>query len=305
MTFGPVPPARAVIFLSDQSDPELRHWFRLADTVVTSNLAAPFLSPFAITSQAIGNTREASASTNTNLGRATFDGLAYVASADRHLVCYCLGRHYRVEIETLGQFRVDPDNHRVTHQAAGEGSDPDLLWQAFLGPCLPLLLADQKRYFLHASAVANTRLTAFAAPSGFGKSTFARFANGCSGIRRAADDMLPVRADGDKILVGSPFPQLKLADLGAKAAPEPKLDRLLVLRPGVSATDPDLRSLSPAQALLAVSANTIALKLFGQVHLRQHLQFSGLFAERVQCLEMRYRQELDQMPAMLKAIDPL
>jgi hypothetical protein len=300
---GPAKPGRIVTFLSDQGDPEPQDWFCFGGLVAGSNLVAPFLSPYAIESQVIADPGAESA--QAGFDPVVFDGLAYVASAERHLVCHCQDRHYKLEIEALGVFHVDPDEQRVTHRADRTDADPDLLWQVFLGPCLPLLLANDDRYFLHASAVGNTRLTAFAAPSGFGKSTFAQFVHDRDPNRHVADDMLPVQATEHTIHIGSPVPQLKLAGLGAKAAPEPKLDRLLVLRPDVEAADPALRLLSPAQALVAVSANTIALKLFGQRHLRQHLRFSRLFAERVECLEMRYRQELSQLPAMLKAIEPL
>ena len=302
MSSRPALAARQVIFLSAQATPEPCRWVRIGGMVVGSNLAAPIVSLCAAAGQGVVD--PVSDHAPKNFDAVTFDGRAYVAAADRLVVCRYKDRHYQVEIESLGVFRIDPDQQRVTHHADHAKVDPELLWQVFLGPCLPLLLAEENRYFLHASAAGNTGLTAFAGPSGVGKSTIAR-ALLRAGNRRAADDLLPMQVNQDTIHVGSPFPQLKLDDLGANAVSEPKLDRLLVLRPDVDAAVPALRSLSPSEAMLAVTANTIALKLFGQRHLRQHLKFSRLFAERVQCLEMRYRQQPSQLPAMLAAIGQL
>ena len=112
-----------------------------------------------------------------------------------------------MEIPAAGRFWTAADGSAIHQVSQVPGSDPAFLAEALLGPPLVLALALRDTWCLHASAVEyGGRVIAFLGESGAGKSTLAAYLAGQPGVRRVADDILPVAWQDHRLYYLAAFP---------------------------------------------------------------------------------------------------
>jgi hypothetical protein len=181
-----------------------------------------------------------------------------------------------VEYDDGEQFWIAADGGAIVRMAPGSRAAAAALERA-LGAPLALALARRGVHLLHASALLGRgRVIACTADSGVGKSTFAGGAAGSPelGLRRVADDVLPVRlATAAEALPH--FPQLKLAPEASYGSAEPArlpLAALVELERRDDVGAPRLRRLAPAAGALLLSRATVAARLFDATLLAPHFE---------------------------------
>jgi len=173
-----------------------------------------------------------------------------------------------------------------------------------LGAPLALALALREILLLHASAVrVDGRALALVAPSGGGKSTFARRA-AARGIPRLADDILPVRLDPPPAALPH-FPQLKLAP--EESYPDQAPEALPLAALIEIAHSPATRQISttrfePAAATFALVRATVAARLFDEQLLTRHFAACARAAETLPVLRLTYPSGIDHLDEVVDTL---
>lgn len=200
------------------------------------------------------------------------------------------------------------DGNRILYQ--GSEGYTIATEEAVSSLCLILALALGDCFVLHASAVhRGGRAVAFAGDSGAGKSTLAAHAEsfGCAGFRRLADDLLPFGCGAaGEVQVWPAFPQLKLGgpdQLALAARPEYPLQALFLLRPLEPDAGPAIHRLAPAEAALAVAAQTAAARLFPPALLRRHLGVAVDLARSLPVYALDYPHHRDALEQVFGLVD--
>lgn len=148
--------------------------------------------------------------------------------------------------------------------------------EALLGPGLLMLLAGDRHFALHASAVSAAQgLDLLLGPSGQGKSTLARLATRL-GLARHADDLVVL--DRELCFAGV-FPQLKLQPPILPAPERPMIGRLIW--PEFHEGDARLIPLPAAEVRKRLIRDSVAARLFSPALLSQHLNFVSRLSQQV------------------------
>ncbi len=191
--------------------------------------------------------------------------------------------------------------------------------QSLLGPGLLLALALKGTFAFHASAAAFAgRAAVFLGDSGAGKSTLAAALDrrGAVGWTRLADDVLPVTLAATGRIDALPaYPQLKLAPREQYVADGRRPERLpvaavyLLEEPGAGA-DHDggadavtLMPASPRDALLALTAHTMAVRLFAPSLAARHFAFCASAVGVLPVKRLRYPRQIALLDAVVAAVE--
>lgn len=197
-------------------------------------------------------------------------------------------------------------------------ADPAIA-QSLLGPGLLLALALQGTFAFHASAAAFAgRAAVFLGDSGAGKSTLAAALDrrGAVGWTRLADDVLPVTLAATGRIDALPaYPQLKLAPREQYVADGRGPERLpvaavyLLEEPGAGPDHDggaDAVTLMPASlrdALLALTAHTMAVRLFDPSLAARHFAFCAATAGVLPVKRLRYPRRIGLLDAVVAAVE--
>ncbi len=172
------------------------------------------------------------------------------------------------------------------------------------GPAMMAVLAANKTYCLHASAVSTRAgVVAMTGESGVGKSTLAWQAG--EGWVQLADDILPIIYHKERrgVQISTQFPQLKLQHACAPGweLDEPNLDLLVRLDPK-PAKAISIKPLSKAEGMLQFVRHTVAAKLFDEKVMSRHSKFADYFARKVPVVELSYPRDLLQLTELREQI---
>lgn len=246
-------------------------------------------------------------------GPAHYQGRGLVGLEERRLRAAPIDAGLCVQIDDAVLLLVDREGRRLRAISSGGTSQvpAGLRDLTLLGPGLPLALALQGRYCLHASALAGPRgALALLGDSGAGKSTLARLLDGEQGFQRIADDALPIAVHGGRPVALPAFPQLKLPR-DAQWSPPPGGEESLPLA-GLIALDVrsgaaervgvGLQPLGAREAAALVLHHTMAGRLLDAPRLGAQLAFAAAVAERVPAWRLRYPLRLDVGPAVAGAL---
>jgi hypothetical protein len=207
------------------------------------------------------------------------------------------------EVPTIGRFWTAADGSTISMVTIFPGSSPALRAEALLGPPLVLALALNGTWCLHASAVEiGGQCYAFLGGSGAGKSTLAAFLGGQPGVRRVADDILPVGFDDRQAWALPRFPQLKLPIRQQPGAVLP--ERLPLAAVFLLDEQPTLsiEPLRPGNSALLLAGQTVAARLFDRQLLARHLDFCIQAAPLMAARRLAYPRRLDGLPEVWKAL---
>ncbi|PKN92383.1 MAG: hypothetical protein CVU44_14690 [Chloroflexi bacterium HGW-Chloroflexi-6] len=232
----------------------------------------------------------------------------WVGGAQRGVEIYAASQGMLLKIEGGGEFFVSPHGETI-----GKLGSKDELSQIdreiILGPVLVLALALRGVWSLHASAVmTRDKVTAFLGESGLGKSTLAAYFSQNSGWRRVADDILPTKMNGLKVMALPHFPQLKLS---MESQPWIGLPELLplsfacLLEPAEPDQNPELHRLSSTQAVQALLSHAAGTRLFTPELLAKHLEFSVLAAQHIPTYRLIYPHRRDALPLVREMLESL
>jgi hypothetical protein len=246
-------------------------------------------------------------------GEAVYSGPAWIGNRMRATACTFSPAGFDLEIEGAGRFFVAADGRGAAVLAPAPGAPDALLVEVALGPLLILVLALGGVF---ASAVAleagdaPPRALAFLGPSGSGKSTLAAgLACSESGLRRLADDVLPLRVREGDLQVRPRFPQLKLPADRQPAAGAPEglpLAGLFLLAPSEDSRagrgEVGLEELSSRDAALALVRYTAAARLFAPDLLERHLGAAAIVAGRLPVRRLTYPWLGRPVPGLAEAL---
>jgi len=308
-----------------------RFVYRLAGRSVATTAPLPELEAFRSAGTVAEPPGDSVAPAGSGTETLVYAGPAWIGGRQRTVECRRTEEGLRIDIDGLGCVEVASDGRRAALVAAGPALASDtgaaLRSEVLLGPALILALAARRTLCVHASAVAvpsdagGCRLVAFLGASGAGKSTLARLLDGARpGWRRAADDILPLGWPGwpdwkkgpdraaDAVPTAYPwFPQLKLdtaAQPGARLPEALPLAALFVLASGrgTPATTPVTRSLTRAEAALALVRHTASARLFDRSLLEWHLELCSALAERLPVIELTYPWRGGLVPGLVETV---
>ncbi len=235
---------------------------------------------------------------------ATTEG--WLAGAQRSVRADYIGGACRVTVEGVGEFRVDP--RRIDYPKPSVTTSPPVLVESLLGPPLLLALAAAGRFALHASAarVADRGLWLFLGDSGAGKSTLAASIGSNPGCRPIADDVLPVRWDGETLWALPWYPQLKLGDHGQYTRggmPEHlPVFALCALAPGHARDPVTIERLSLLEATTVLIRQTVSARLFWPGLLARHLHDFARAAASMPLYRLHVPRDLGRLDEVYRTL---
>lgn len=216
------------------------------------------------------------------------------------------GSDFYIAPRGRGIVRVDSSKEDwLTEQQEVFGLDREIL----VGPALVLALAQREIWCLHASAAKDEDcLTAFLGESGQGKSTLAGYLDQAGGPEwsRIADDILPVTLLQSGVRVWPHFPQLKLSkeiQPGLRLPEVLPLDRICVLTSAEPDQIPELKLLSPRQALQVILSHTAGTRMFDPALLASHFDFCAGVAGRIPVYGLVYPHRRDALPEVKELLE--
>ena len=235
-----------------------------------------------------------------------YQGKAHFNQALRSVVAWRKGDLIQIDIDGTPACTIDRSEKRIV--ILNEDSfDSPLNLELITGPAVILLLAQKSVYSLHASAVRfsahkegqgrQSRVVAFLADSGVGKSTLARHVGDqwC----QLVDDILPVTLAAESLSFFDDFPQLKLKGAHAQAFDGSRLIQrvdFLVCLNGQFSEDVDIQVMAKSEALLALIRHTVAVRLFDVEQTKAHLEFAKKVVEEIPVLQISYPRDLSKLP---------
>jgi hypothetical protein len=235
---------------------------------------------------------------------ATTEG--WLAGMQRPTRADYIGGTCRVAVEGVCEFRVDP--RRIDYPEPAATASPSVLVEALLGPPLLLALAAAGRFALHASAaqVADRGLWLFLGDSGAGKSTLAASIGSSPGCLPVADDVLPVRWDGETLWALPWYPQLKLGDHGQYARggmPEQlPVFALCALAPGHARDPVTIERLSLLEATTVLIRQTVSARLFSPDLLARHLHDFARAATSIPLYRLHVPRDLGRLEEVYRTL---
>jgi hypothetical protein len=232
----------------------------------------------------------------------------------------------------LFQFLISADGRRIVGRSIDATS-----WEAFqtylLGQVISFALLKQGIEPLHCTAIVVAgEAVGLLGDCGYGKSSLAA-AFLKAGHLLLTDDLLVLQENGQGFLAYPSFPRIKLfpevaqtlfGDKVLGTHMNPYTAKLIIpLAPGLSfrkvaplktffvLRSPDkksagkriiIRSLSPRQAFLALTANTFNVKVREPDRLKRLLDFATLVANKVPVKSLSYPRDLDLLPQVVEAV---
>jgi hypothetical protein len=208
-----------------------------------------------------------------------------------------------MEIPEAGRFWTDSDGSIISYVSQFSGMEAGFLAEALLGPPLVLALALRDTWCLHASAVEyDHQVIAFLGESGTGKSTLAAYLSDQPGVRRVADDILPVALESRRLSALPHFPQLKLPidQQPGPALPERLLLSVLyLLEPQATIS---VEPLGPGNSALLLAGHTVAARIFDRQLLSRHFTFCSRAAADIPVRRLAYPHEQAGLPGVWDAL---
>lgn len=183
--------------------------------------------------------------------------------------------------------------------------------EIIVGPALVLALAMRGTWCLHTSAVLHAeRALLFLGESGQGKSTLAAYLSTTDNpnYRLVADDILPVTNSAAGLNLWPRFPQLKLpmdSQPGSRLPETVPAGWICVLADADSASNPDLKLLSPSQATQTLLRHTAGTRLLDPELLAKHLAFCAQAAGQIPFYELSYPHRKEALPEIKEILKNL
>lgn len=236
--------------------------------------------------------------------RPLFKGRSWLAGKQRQLACSRIDRGFVIEVPGVADFFIGSDRP-VLLQATDRDArvDKAVFEQLLLGPPLMLVLAVNRLFALHASAVTlNDKAVLFMGESGSGKSTLARWLNNRTPFVRLTDDISVLERRGGNFQLLPDFPQLKLtADEQHSNSPAAPSGALVLIN-----RKPDspvkLKRLGAMRSIQALLNHSVAAQLFDRPLARQHLSFMSELSRNMPVCRLDYpdgQQCLDAVAEIL------
>ncbi len=246
-------------------------------------------------------------------------------------VAYPTGRIMRV-CRDVGEFLISKDGRSITCYRFPQAS-PESFHVYLLGQALSFALVKNGIEPLHATVVViQGKAVAFLGDCGFGKSTLAaEFLR--AGHRLLTDDLLVLRATGQRMLAypGPPriklFPELArrfLADEATGVPMNPHTRKLVIplnqdracgtgvplaafyalASPDKMAAERNIRitALSPREAFLRILASAFNILILHAPRLRRHFEATEALANSITVKELSYPRTLECLPMVREAI---
>ncbi len=300
-TAGGVPAALRTIACVSGADREVmaRYGYAVAGTRFCCERPLPELAPFAVKARSASVSVAPAGRPEREHWQDKVRVNGWIAGARRRVAVSSAPGRFWVRVAGVGSYVVTDDAITVLGGRCPFRAD------AIFGPCFILALALRETFVLHASFVRRGGCNvAFVGDSGAGKSTLARFAAVEQASARLGDDLLPVEAQGARIVARPRYPQPKLAvdqqviDPANDTSP---VDAVVVLRPSAEATTA-LNRLSITDGVKVLIRHTVAIKLFSQPLHEAQLGFAHGVALRTPIYELVYAHDLDRLPAVMELI---
>lgn len=215
---------------------------------------------------------------------------------------------YRITHQDGETFVIAADGSFIRRLLPGSEDSAGTRIPRALGAPLAVAFALRDLYLLHASAVTlrDGSVIALTAASGGGKSTLAGAAAADSehGLRRVADDQLPVRL-GQSPAALPHFPQLKLRpsdQYPAAAAVAVPLRALVELEVDAACAAPELTRETAPSAVQSLVRATVAARLFDREELARHFDACFCAARVLPVYRLRYPRDLDRLGEALSRL---
>jgi hypothetical protein len=279
------------------------HCYRVAGLPWLSSVSITALEAFSGAAAPAGNVDSFAGFPDAGVS-ATTEG--WLAGAQRSVRADYSRGTCRVTVEGVGEFRVDP--RRIEYPGPTATASPSVLVEALLGPALLLALAADGRFALHAGAaqVAGGGLWLFLGDSGAGKSTLAAAIGSNPGCLPVADDVLPVRWDGESLWALPWYPQLKLGDRGQYAGggmPEHlPVFALCALAPGHARDPVAIERLSLLEATTVLIRQTVSARLFSPDLLARHLHDFARAATSIPLYRLQVPRDLGRLDEVYRTL---
>lgn len=212
----------------------------------------------------------------------------------------------RLVFDGLACYRIAPNGSSVELTREAVGEDPAQEQMVRWGPVAALADALRGRFHLHASAALfGDRMALLVGASGSGKSTMVTSPGGHPPWRRIADDILPVGLEGGNLWAFPRFPQLKLPaeEQYHQNAPERlPVTGIYDLAPPDGSGRILVEPLSVREAMLLLTSQTVAARLFPPQLLESHLEFCARAAELVPARRLTYPRALALLPSVREVV---
>jgi hypothetical protein len=210
---------------------------------------------------------------------------------------------YLIEIPAVGRFWTARDGSAIARVSRAPDADPAFLAEALLGPALVLALALKGTWCLHASAIAvENRVIVFLGVSGAGKSTLAAYLSVKPGVRRVADDILPVAVQDGRSYAFPHFPQLKLAIHQQPGLSLPEKLPLAVIYLLDEKPAPSVEAIGPGNSALLLAGHSVAARLFDRQLLSRHFDFCSLAGSILAVRKLAYPRVRSELPSVWQAL---
>jgi hypothetical protein len=287
-----------VIWIDDpSSDPGVEgRSYRVAGLELRCAQPIPALEPFAADA---ARDEACSSAPGLPVGTAIARTRGLLGGAQRLVEAAYGGGRCVLSVQGVGDFGLSP--RRIMPPGWGHERPLNPWVEALLGPALLLVLAATGRYALHASAalVADTGLWLFLGDSGAGKSTLAAHARVLRGCRPVADDVLPVRLDGDALQALPWYPQLKLGPEGQYAggamAEGLPVSAICSLEPRAAADRVTLERLPSLEAVKLLTRQTVSARLYAPGMRAAHFRDIARVARSVPAYRLGVPRDLGRL----------
>ena len=185
-----------------------------------------------------------------------------------------------------------------------EPFDSDFNIELITGPAMIMLLAHQRIFSLHSSAVtitlpnSNKVNVAFIAESGVGKSTLSRSVDHT--WVQCSDDVLPIGIHGAEALILD-FPQLKLKNKKIIFNENNDLNYIFNLNQ-VDGARVVIEQMNAVDSFLKIVRHTVAARLFDERLLQEHLKFAQKIIDKIPVFSLTYPRKIEQLPLLQKTL---
>ncbi len=280
--------------------------YRVAEAEICSNQSIAELEPFEISSHPESRAwRIEPLPPDSGVLPKVYEGRGWIGGHDLGVTCRGHDGCYRLDIERGDRLHVWKDDGgrglMTPRDAENEGAR-----FAVLGPGFALALALGDHFSLHASAISSgARCLLILGDSGVGKSTLARCARTRVGLKRVADDVVPIALTRAGRLVALPrFPQLKLpAGDQWRGSPRLPVATVFFLRRGSTTGKPRVTELSAREAVLRLVENTVASRLFDARLRERHLDICVEAAASMRVADLEIPDDLDRLAEALELLE--
>jgi hypothetical protein len=223
----------------------------------------------------------------------------WMVDTRRMIEVYESPKGYSLRVEGCSGFFITVHGETI-HKQDSQKELSQLDREVLLGPALVLALTLRNVWSLHASAAMyKDNVFVFLGESGLGKSTLAGYLSKCPGWRLVADDILPVKMEGDELNALPHFPQLKFpmdAQPGVDLPEHLPLKNICVLEYADSAQMPALLRMTTGQGVQALLGHIAGTRMFSPDLLTKHLRFSTQAAKHVPAYRIIYPHRRDALP---------